>query len=990
MRYLQRAWHYVLIEPYVWLFYSFFQPSRFKREYESKGLLHRMITMLRLALPMFLLSYPLALLVYAIGEFAVGGPASLVWMRSLALDTATLTKVEDFLLAVALATLLGILWSILWGIASGIAGGIAWGLTLSMAGGHIAASGIIGDLSRNTLWGIATCMVFGFIGGIAGSIARPIAKIRGFRVTVRIGGIAGGIAGAIVGSIVNGMIRQVKGIETSTLGIILSYLADWIYIASAIAGGVAEIIAGPMAEKRGMSVTRMAIRIGGIIGLLVGSAEALNGIFFSHIPNMSLWGWAIVIIGNTGVGIVGGIVGHTILDIVETPGRSNNMIAGLMVLIAGGLFFGIASISLTRILGITLMIIMGTLLGIVRPSTISIILGIAFSTGRVEKLVFLTLDITEALKESVVLVLCFIIGRFRLPLYPVSAFSAFTTYLSSRTNPREVFTHLHRSSLYWDERVYLPLPGLKHTLLIAAEQNVERTLEEISFILAERPQQIGAARAASLEIAIHDLEMSTNLQEIADASQRLNDILPQDAGLVDPRWVTPFARLSDASRDAARACSPLGWQARRTALREMIADLKKVYPNTAFTEVRLNARLGEIVKTWRAVAQLVLEEMERAPEKTTRIGNPYNPGPVLERRNSLFVGRRDLAQQLEDALGRGKQRPTFLLHGERRLGKSSTLKQLPDLLGARYLPIFYDLQIRGFSSNIAVFLGKIADEIYKVMRARGLPAKKLPYERLQDAIRRNEAEVYHRFEQWLEEIEWTLEQEDRTLLLTFDEFEKLEAAGREGYLNLGLLLDWFRSVIQNHPRLALLFSGVRNFSDMGANWAGYFVNVQTLKISFLRSDEAYQLITRPVPNFPGEQIFDESVIKGIMRVTNRHPFLVQAVCSALLDSLNAYNRNRIEPYGVGVAANQVLQHWGNYFQDQWYRTDNDQRACVLALNRIGESNLQRIEQHSGLHGMSVHRALETLLDRDIVAYENGMYKIAVPLFGVWVQRNNSR
>ena len=99
-----------------------------------------------------------------------------------------------------------------------------------------------------------------------------------------------------------------------------------------------------------------------------------------------------------------------------------------------------------------------------------------------------------------------------------------------------------------------------------------------------------------------------------------------------------------------------------------------------------------------------------------------------------------------------------------------------------------------------------------------------------------------------------LEKENRTLLLLFDEFEKLEEAEREKYLNLNLLLDWFRSVIQNRPRLALLFSGVRSFSEMGTNWAGYFVNVQTLRVSFLRPAEARRLITQPTPTFPGKQI----------------------------------------------------------------------------------------------------------------------------------------
>src|SRR5216684_9054850 len=60
------VWHYVLAEPFSWLFYCFFQPTRFKREFEAQSLWKRIGPMLRLALPIFLVSYPLALVVQAI------------------------------------------------------------------------------------------------------------------------------------------------------------------------------------------------------------------------------------------------------------------------------------------------------------------------------------------------------------------------------------------------------------------------------------------------------------------------------------------------------------------------------------------------------------------------------------------------------------------------------------------------------------------------------------------------------------------------------------------------------------------------------------------------------------------------------------------------------------------------------------------------------------------------------------------------------------
>ena len=130
---------------------------------------------------------------------------------------------------------------------------------------------------------------------------------------------------------------------------------------------------------------------------------------------------------------------------------------------------------------------------------------------------------------------------------------------------------------------------------------------------------------------------------------------------------------------------------------------------------------------------------------------------------------------------------------------------------------------------LTIFSAQLLKKYTKCLSLGGIKVRKLKSERLQEASRKNEAAVYRLFDDWLNSLEPVLEKEDRTLLLLFDEFEKLEEAERAKYLNLNLLLDWFRSVIQNRSRLALLFSGVRSFGEMGAHWAGYFVNVQTLE-----------------------------------------------------------------------------------------------------------------------------------------------------------------
>src|SRR5438067_941431 len=196
--------------------------------------------------------------------------------------------------------------------------------------------------------------------------------------------------------------------------------------------------------------------------------------------------------------------------------------------------------------------------------------------------------------------------------------------------------------------------------------------------------------------------------------------MQEKANLFPLSWATQFGCMYDASRDAARYLDSLGWQTRQDALKSMIANLTRAEneENVLITSFdgKYDERLRAVITGWLNHARIKLDELEQEPQRTEQIQNPYVVGPVLELGTSLFVGRRDLARQLEQDLRRGSHRPTFFLNGERRMGKSSTLRQLPRLLNDHYfLPVFYDLQAPGIRSSTAAFLGTVAEEIFKVL-----------------------------------------------------------------------------------------------------------------------------------------------------------------------------------------------------------------------------------------------------------------------------------
>jgi len=573
----------------------------------------------------------------------------------------------------------------------------------------------------------------------------------------------------------------------------------------------------------------------------------------------------------------------------------------------------------------------------------------------------------------------YLLSYYRLPLYPFSAYSTIQAYVASRAKHWQALYCLKESSLHWDECVFPPLPYLKNMLLLAAEESLAGTLEEMNFIVEERPQQRWAVQATAYELVLHDLQHRTILREIGLAHQQLALLLPPNIRALNTGAEKLFRDLDNASREAASYHTQTNKIDRQIALERMIHYIKAIHPPTAFSTMRLNEEFQAVVNQWCMLAEQGLETLG-SMSGNLYIDNPYAPGNPLELRDPLFVGRDDIVQKLGQALQK-RYRPTFLLTGERRIGKSSILKQLPLLLGPRYFPVFYDLQSTGILTNTATLFAAIATGIEQQLQERGILSQKLERSQLDEALQQSETAVYDRFGQWLQGVEQVLEQEDRMIILAFDECEKFEDVENKDSINLILLFDWFRSIMQNHARVALLFSGAKMVGDFGRSWASYFVNVERIKVGFLRDAAAHELIVRPVP-----RIFNEDVTLEIMRVTHCHPFLIQAMCKQIIEQLNDDTREQATREDIPISIKEVFESWTVYFWDLRDRCDKDQCKCLLALLAPTPATVDAISQQTNLNQPRTLLALEKLQMRDMVLHEKNAYQLAVPLFAQWIEQ----
>jgi hypothetical protein len=125
-----------------------------------------------------------------------------------------------------------------------------------------------------------------------------------------------------------------------------------------------------------------------------------------------------------------------------------------------------------------------------------------------------------------------------------------------------------------------------------------------------------------------------------------------------------------------------------------------------------------------------------------------------------------------------------------------------------------------------------------------------------------------------------------------------------------------------------------------------------------------------------------------MSITHCHPFLIQAVCKHIIETLNDASRDQAIVEDVSTAIQEVFESWAVYFWDLWDRSDQDQRIILQALYTIQAATVDQLVDRSGLNEQRVFLSLEKLQIRDLVLRDKSLYRLAIPLFAQWIEQNS--
>jgi len=542
-------------------------------------------------------------------------------------------------------------------------------------------------------------------------------------------------------------------------------------------------------------------------------------------------------------------------------------------------------------------------------------------------------------------------------------------------------TSLSDMAIAWGVRIHRLELGIE-----APQEIVDQALalekakreKEIEYLSAQWVAQIAqieldTRRATRIDLDALRLEYCADVVAISNA--HLNLAAGELAGPASA-LLRSFSRISQDVDAALRQESSYNQRLALSAVEDRLDDLARELTRSS---ERYAVRFHPIAARWRLIVAHHVRDLAKAVELRQEIDNPYVIGVPLTTQQEIFVGRTEISARIEQLL-LDRRRPPLLLYGQRRMGKTSLLNNLGRLLPSTIVPLFVDLQGPATqASDQAGFLYNIARGIVdSAERQRGLALSPLPRETL-------ETDSFTRFDEWLNEVEKALE--ENTALLTLDEFETLDSALTEGRFDETAVLSMLRHVIQHRPLFKVLLSGSHTLNEL-QRWASYLINVQVVHISYLREDEACQLIEHPTKDFTLR--YEPEASQRVLDLTRCHPFLVQLLCAEIVALKNAQPltvRRLARRADVETAVQEALSHGSFFFADiQQNQVDAAGLALLRFLAAQGEGAVVRREDLSHQFPDDLDLTLDLLLRRELIEPTDGGYRFQVELIRRWFAR----
>lgn len=343
--------------------------------------------------------------------------------------------------------------------------------------------------------------------------------------------------------------------------------------------------------------------------------------------------------------------------------------------------------------------------------------------------------------------------------------------------------------------------------------------------------------------------------------------------------------------------------------------------------------------------------------------NPYIIGRPIDE-EEFFFGREGLFGFIEDNLLQDVK--VILLHGQRRIGKSSVLRHIPLFFQHRefneFVFVNFDLQDKA-SLPLSHILHSLATEMLDHLEWLEHLDTENSLRSLLSATELEPDIFSHKF---LPQVYQELG--DKKLVLLLDEFDVLSddvpTQGEESQADMHFFA-YLKELIEQHKKLFIIPVVGRNLSDMPKllNLFGY---APVNEIGLLDEVSARRLISNPARDILR---YDQDAIKAILDLSAGHPYFTQVICYALFQQAREQNNSQVTRDDVDSIVTKAIEsaeggldwYWkGLPTQEQVvFSAVAEAQRIVIANNQFPEDPLVLLKNY-GVQTESLNQAANQL------------------------------
>jgi hypothetical protein len=567
---------------------------------------------------------------------------------------------------------------------------------------------------------------------------------------------------------------------------------------------------------------------------------------------------------------------------------------------------------------------------------------------------------------------------FRIPFFLAALPTTIRSLWQARRRPQLAPRFLRQSLAYWDEAMLLPQPLLWRLLVAAGEADREAGMQAVTHLVTNAHQPRAAERAL-LELEGREMLRCCAVEEIAQRGAITYWLSSIDASKRMRQATEAFAQCQRISNEISAAVSATSNYSKLTAFNRARRQLEEL---SNFAVLRLRGResriFAQVAQQWLSIVSAEIDRLTEEDRVSERIPNPYIPLNALSSGSEVFFGRADVYNFIEEHFLRADQKTTIVLYGQRRIGKSSILRNLSVRLTTNLVPVYVDMQ-GSPAQTTGGWLFNLADAISRALMERGIHLK-------QPALSDYATEPFIIFGKFLDEVEAKIHAPENRLILALDEFEAIDQKLAEGRVSKDLL-PFLRNLMQHRQSISLIFAGTHTLDEMISNdWIQHFNTAVPCRVSYLDEASARKLITQPIEDFPLN--YEPEAVDLLIEQTRCHPCLIQLTCQALVDMKNEQRSRHATVEDVEQALKKAL-HNDYALRSVWDWVPENERPLLAWLTSVETASIKQIARallkpEAEARAMAEHLVKAEILMRE---GEEPVYRFQVPLFRRWVARH---